>query len=55
MWKEPDIAYSPKQWLLFFPLGLLVLSAVSLLVFISWPPYLVYRLGRWTYTLFSEV
>ena len=55
MWKEPDIGYFPRQWLLFFPLGLLVVSAMSLLIFISWPPYLVYRLGRWTYSLLGEV
>ncbi len=54
MWKEPDIAYYPKQWLLFFPLGLIAVGAISFIVVMMWPLYLVFRLGRWTYLLFNE-
>lgn len=51
---RPNIAKHPMEWLLYFPVGLLAVAALSLVVFISWPPYLVYQLGRYIIYLWRD-
>lgn len=51
---RPNIAKQPTEWLLYFPVGLLAVAALSLVVFISWPPYLLYQLGRYTLHLWRD-
>jgi uncharacterized membrane protein len=51
---RPNIARHPKEWLLYFPIGLLVAALICLLVFISWPPYIVYQLGKWAMNMWRD-
>lgn len=44
---EIDMPERPLLWLLYFPIGLLALSIISLLVFVTWPLYVIHRIGKW--------
>ena len=35
-------------WVVYFPVGLLVLSLVSFLIALTWPMYLIHMLGKYT-------
>lgn len=49
-----DFADDPVHWLLYFPIGVLMVTAVSFIIFVSWPMYLLYRLGKWTIYILGE-
>lgn len=47
-----DMAERPFFWILFVPLGLLVVSIMSFMAFLTWPIYILHRIGRWAYFTF---
>jgi hypothetical protein len=51
---RPDIASHPVGWLIYFPIGLIMVALMSFIIFISWPLYIVYRIGKWTVYMFGD-
>lgn len=45
---------NPLVWLLYFPLGLITLAALSIVIAVSWPVYLVAQLGKYTYYMLRD-
>lgn len=43
-----EISAHPLWWIVYFPIGLMVLSLFSFLVAITWPLYLIHLLGKYT-------
>lgn len=37
-------------WIVYFPVGLMVLSLISFLIALTWPLYLIHQLGKYTVT-----
>ncbi len=51
---KPNVARYPLEWLLYFPIGLLVLALICVIIFVSWPMYLTYQLGSYVLYLWSD-